>query len=86
VNWDTANTLAYGDNPIPVLKKIINRVLSVHAADTSTRGELKPVLLGRDLVPFRIEGLPQKGLSALIELQLHERLIFPSRHLGGAEV
>jgi sugar phosphate isomerase/epimerase len=53
VNWDTANTIAYGDDPIPVLKRVLARVVSVHAADTSTRGELKPVLLGTGLVPFR---------------------------------
>jgi sugar phosphate isomerase/epimerase len=53
VNWDTANVIAYGDDPIPVLKKVIGRVISVHAADTSTRGELKHVLLGTGLVPFK---------------------------------
>jgi sugar phosphate isomerase/epimerase len=53
VNWDTANTIAYGDDPIPVLTRVLNRVVSVHAADTSTRGELKPVLLGTGLVPFK---------------------------------
>ncbi len=53
VNWDTANTLAYGEDPIPVLKRVINRVVSVHAADTSTRGALKPVLLGTGIVPFK---------------------------------
>jgi sugar phosphate isomerase/epimerase len=53
VNWDTANTIAYGDDPIPVLKKVLSRVISVHAADTSTRGELKHVLLGTGLVPFK---------------------------------
>ena len=53
VNWDTANVIAYGDDPIPVLKKVIDRVISVHAADTATRGELKHVLLGTGLVPFK---------------------------------
>jgi sugar phosphate isomerase/epimerase len=53
VNWDTANVIAYGDDPIPVLNKVVDRVVSVHAADTSTRGELRPVLLGTGLVPFR---------------------------------
>jgi len=53
INWDTANTLAFGDDPVYVLKRIINRVISVHAADTSTRGQLKPVLLGTGLVPFK---------------------------------
>ncbi len=53
VNWDTANVIAYGDDPIPVLKKVVGRVISVHAADTSTRGELNHVLLGTGLVPFK---------------------------------
>ena len=53
VNWDTANTIAYGDDPIPVLKRVLKRVVSVPAADTSTRGELKHVLLGTGLVPFK---------------------------------
>jgi sugar phosphate isomerase/epimerase len=53
VNWDTANVIAYGDEPIPVLRKVVDRIVCVHAADTSTRGELKPVLLGTGLVPFR---------------------------------
>jgi sugar phosphate isomerase/epimerase len=53
VNWDTANVIAYGDDPIPVLRKVIDRVISVHAADTATRGELKHVLLGTGLVPFK---------------------------------
>jgi sugar phosphate isomerase/epimerase len=52
VNWDTANTLAYGDEPLPVLGKVLDRVVSVHAADTAARGELKPVLMGTGLVPF----------------------------------
>jgi sugar phosphate isomerase/epimerase len=53
VNWDTANTIAYGDDPVPVLRRVVDRVVSVHAADTSTRGELKHVLLGTGLVPFK---------------------------------
>jgi len=53
INWDTSNTLAYGDDPIPVLRKVLPRVVSVHAADISTRGQLTPVLLGTGLVPFR---------------------------------
>jgi len=53
VNWDTANVIAYGDDPIPVLKKVVSRIISVHAADTSSRGQLNHVLLGTGLVPFK---------------------------------
>jgi len=52
VNWDTANTLAYGDDPLPVLEKVLDRVVSVHAADTAVRGELRPVVIGTGLSPF----------------------------------
>jgi sugar phosphate isomerase/epimerase len=52
VNWDTANTLAYGDDPLPVLEQILDRVVSVHAAESAARGVLKPVLMGTGLVPF----------------------------------
>lgn len=53
INFDTANTIAYGDDPIPVLEKVIDRIETIHAADTSTRGVLNHCLLGTGLVPFR---------------------------------
>lgn len=53
VNFDTANTVAFGDDPLPVLKQVLSRVRTVHAADTSTRdGRLTHVQLGSGLVPF----------------------------------
>ncbi len=52
INFDTANIIAYGDDTMEVLKKVIHRVETVHANDTSTRGRLTPVLLGEGLVPF----------------------------------
>ncbi|MCL5071333.1 MAG: sugar phosphate isomerase/epimerase [Actinobacteria bacterium] len=53
INFDTANTIAYGDEPIPVLKQVLDRVVTIHAADTSTKGKLNHVLLGKGLVPFK---------------------------------
>jgi sugar phosphate isomerase/epimerase len=53
VNWDTANTLAYGDDPLPVLEKVLDRVVSVHAAETAERGSLRPVVVGTGIVRFR---------------------------------
>lgn len=52
INFDTANIIAYGDDTISVLKKVIDRVVTIHAADTCTKGTLTPVLLGEGLVPF----------------------------------
>ncbi len=52
INFDTANPIAYGDDPLPILGTVIDQVVSVHAADTDTRGKLNHVLLGTGLVPF----------------------------------
>jgi sugar phosphate isomerase/epimerase len=53
INFDTANTVAYGDDPIPLLRSILHRIETVHAAETATVGSLTPTLLGTGLVPFQ---------------------------------
>ena len=52
INFDTGNTLVYGDDPLAVLEKIADRVVTVHAADTACRGKLQPVVVGTGIVPF----------------------------------
>ena len=39
-------------DPLELLDQCIGRVVSIHAADTAVRGELKPVLLGTGVAPF----------------------------------
>lgn len=53
INFDTANTLAYGDDPLIVLEIIKTQIETIHAADTLTRGKLEPTILGQGIVPFR---------------------------------
>lgn len=50
--FDTANPLVYGDDPLPVLHQVIDRLCCVHIADTKIRGQLQPVLVGTGIVPF----------------------------------
>lgn len=52
VNFDTGNATAFVEDPLCLLEQVIGRVVSVHVADTSARGELKPVLLGTGLAPL----------------------------------
>ena len=53
INFDTANPVAFGDDPLLVLYEIVGMVGTVHAADTGERGRLRPVPLGEGLVPFK---------------------------------
>jgi sugar phosphate isomerase/epimerase len=52
INFDTANPLAYGDDPLPLLEQVVHRVAIVHVADTRSRGTLHPIIIGTGLVPF----------------------------------
>lgn len=53
INFDTANTVAYGDDPVPVLRRVLKQVLTIHAAETSTNNrKMTPCPLGTGLVPF----------------------------------
>jgi len=50
--FDCANPIAYGDDPVDLLKQVVEEVRCVHASDTARKGELKPVVIGTGLVPY----------------------------------
>jgi sugar phosphate isomerase/epimerase len=52
INFDTANATSFAEDPVALMEQVLPRIASIHAADTSARGELKPVLLGTGLAPF----------------------------------
>lgn len=53
INFDTANVLVSGNvTTMQVLDKVIDRVKTIHVADTGTLGKLDPVALGSGIVPF----------------------------------
>lgn len=53
INFDTGNASAYSDDPVALLERVIDRVISVHASDTAKKGELRHVLLGTGVTPYR---------------------------------
>ncbi len=52
VNFDTANAAAFADDTVALLEQVLDRVVSVHAADTAVRGALQMVLLGTGIAPI----------------------------------
>lgn len=52
INFDTANPIVYGDDPLPLLRRVMHRVVSVHASDTAYHGQLAPVVVGEGVVPL----------------------------------
>ena len=51
VLFDTANNLAHGDEPLPVLDAVKGRVAVVHLNDIRRAGHFEPVLLGTGVAP-----------------------------------
>ncbi len=52
INFDTANAVAAGVEPVDLLRKVYDKVWTIHLNDTSTRGKLTSVGLGKGLVDF----------------------------------
>jgi sugar phosphate isomerase/epimerase len=53
INFDTANSMAWGDDPLAILERVMDKVETVHAADIEKKGAFMPVLLGTGVVPFQ---------------------------------
>ncbi|CAN5765662.1 sugar phosphate isomerase/epimerase [soil metagenome] len=51
--YDTANTLAAGDDPLAVLDQVKDRVAVVHVNDIRQAGRFEPVLLGAGVAPVQ---------------------------------
>jgi sugar phosphate isomerase/epimerase len=52
INFDTGNAATFADDPVQLLMQVIQRVVCIHASDSSLRGELKHTLLGTGITPF----------------------------------
>src|SRR5512133_1798237 len=52
INFDTGNAASFAANPLELLAAVIDRVISIHASDSSTRGALNHCLLGTGITPY----------------------------------
>ncbi|MCC6946069.1 MAG: sugar phosphate isomerase/epimerase [Thermomicrobiales bacterium] len=50
--YDTANTLAAGDDPLAVLEAVKHRVAVIHTNDIARAGFFEPVVLGEGVAPI----------------------------------
>jgi sugar phosphate isomerase/epimerase len=53
VLFDTANTLALGEDPALVLDSVIDRVGAVHVSDIRRRGTFEPTVIGTGVAPIQ---------------------------------
>jgi sugar phosphate isomerase/epimerase len=53
INFDTANTLAYGDDAVEVFKKVFDQVVTLHINDCDAKGSLKCVVAGTVAAPIQ---------------------------------
>jgi sugar phosphate isomerase/epimerase len=52
VNFDTGNAATFAEDPLGLLESVVERVVSVHASDSSTHRVLNHCLLGTGITPF----------------------------------
>ena len=50
--FDTANTLAHGDDPLAVLHSVLPRIAVVHTNDIRRAGHFEPVVVGTGVAPI----------------------------------
>ena len=52
INFDTGNASAFAADPVTLLRQVLSRVVSIHASDSASKGELHHVLLGTGVTPY----------------------------------
>ena len=52
INFDTGNAATFAGDPLAFLETVLPRVVSIHASDSATKGELRHVLLGTGITPY----------------------------------
>ncbi len=52
LNFDVGNAASFAEDPVALMDQVIDRIVTIHAADTEMVGELRHVLLGTGVTPY----------------------------------
>lgn len=52
INFDAGNAATFAADPVALLDRVIDRVVSLHASDSAARGRLQHVQVGTGLTPY----------------------------------
>ena len=57
--------MAYGEDPLPILERVLPNVETIHVSDMKRKGEFSPVLIGTGVVPLKeiFSFLKEKGFD-----------------------
>jgi 3-hexulose-6-phosphate synthase/6-phospho-3-hexuloisomerase len=71
VNFDCSNPIMNGEDPIPLLKQVVDRVVQVHSGDRATYGEYTHAASGEGLVnyPALFEVLQEAGYNGWLSVE-----------------
>ena len=69
--FDTANNLVNGEEPLPVLEAVIDRIAVVHAADMARKGVFEPTVVGTGVSPLAaiFRRLRQHGFDVWVSVE-----------------
>lgn len=69
--FDTANNLVNGEDPLPVLEAVIDRIAVVHAADMARKGVFEPTVVGTGVSPLAaiFRRLRQHGFDGWLSVE-----------------
>ena len=71
INFDTANTLAHGDDPVAVFQKVFHQVETIHVADIKAAGKLEYTEIGNGVAPIKeiLQIAKTNGFDGLISIE-----------------
>ncbi len=69
--FDTANNLVNGEEPLPILEAVINRVAVLHVADMARKGVFEPTVVGTGVSPLAalFHRLHQHGFNGWVSVE-----------------